>query len=493
MKKRLSISFLCLAILFGGSNSLAQIDSASGSQLFNAVMPLLDDMYDPSSSMVKVPHPGSDRAIQARESAYYAYGLLLRDGPGDRNKAEACLNAVLALQYTDPSKKWYGTFKVLSTETTPPGTGTGVGYDANWREFVGITFEMILLDFSDKISSPTRNKLSQAIDIAVAGEQKDGRLETNYTNPSLMFGALADFSAAQRHDATDAAKANAWMNKLYAGFKKHGAFWEFNSPTYYGVDILAITLWREHGSSQQMRNMGADMESAIWTQIANYYSPDMRNTAGPYDRSYYMDMTNYVSGLALWLSTQLPAGNAPLPAIGPNTPQFQDALAIPLIVALKPNIPAQALAQLRGPVQPHMVKQQIDDRRLATSWVGKDVLFGAEVVDPPINIDARPQYRPITVHWKTPTGAVGWMYVLHGQVNTATASPAGITALMQGDIIFVVSAPGASASNFTGQAWKLPGLNLQVDTDGRFSEAHAMGTTFQVTYNNMHRLTLTKR
>jgi len=127
MNKIFSISLLCSTLLLGASNSGAQISSPNGRQLFNTVMPLLDGMYDPMSHLVRVSHPGSyvESAV-TRESGYYAYGLLLRDGPGDRNKAEACLNAIVGLQYTDPSKRWYGTFKVASTDPMPPGTGTSL-------------------------------------------------------------------------------------------------------------------------------------------------------------------------------------------------------------------------------------------------------------------------------------------------------------------------------------------------------------------------------
>jgi hypothetical protein len=495
MNKLLSISFLCLTLLFCSSESHAQIAWSNGHQLFSTIMPLMDGMYDPFTHLVRVPNPGFGTASPlSRETAYYAFALLLRDQPGDRNKAEACLNEVLSLQYTDPSKWYYGTFKVVATEPTPgPGSGPKQGYEPLWRQFIGVTFEMILLDFSDRISSSTRDHLRHSIDIAVAGAQKDGDLDPDSTNPALMFAALFDFDADQRHDAADETKASAWISKVYAGYKKHGAFWEFNSPTYYGVDLIAITLLREHGSSPQIRSMGADLELHLWSQIANSYSPEMRNTAGPYDRSYFMDMTNYVALEGLWLSAVVPAGQAPLPAINLNTPKLLDALAIPLLITLKPQVPAQALAVLQHPVQPHMVTQQVDDARLATSWVGRDVLFGGETVHRTPNMESRPQYHPLTIHWKTPTGTVGWMYVLRGVVDSATASPTGITAQMQGGITFVISAPGLSASDFSGQHWKLPGLNLDIATDGTLAGAYSVGANYQVTYNDVHRFTMTKR
>jgi len=441
---------------------------------------------------MRVTHPGSYAgAPQSRETGYYAFGLLLRDGPGDRSKAEACLNTILGMQYTDPSKKWYGTFKVVSTEPAP-GFSAGQGYDPNWREFVGVTLEMILLEFPDRISGSMRDRLLKAVDMAAVGEQKDGRLIPNYTNPALLYGSLWDFSAAQHHDAADAARASAWMDSVYGIFKARDAFQEFNSPTYYGVDLLGVTLWRQYGSSPHIRSMGADMEAKLWTQIASSYSPDLRNIAGPYDRAYGMDMTNYICLMGVWLRTILPADKAPLPALNPANTYIGDALGTPLIVTLKPEIPADALAELQRPTQPHMMKQQITSKRLATSWIGKDVLFGAEATDPATKVDANSQFRPITVHWKTSTGTVGWIDVSQGEIGAATASSTGITAQNSGDLTFTVSAQGLSNSNFSGQQWRLPGLDLEVSTDGTFAGAKAQGTNFLVTYNNVHHFTMTK-
>ena len=83
-----------------------------------------------------------------RESSWYALGLLLRDAPGDRQRAAEILDAVLKQQYVTPGVQWYGTYRRTPEEPDP--TGNPVmwrGYDPNWRLFIGTTFAMILIEY----------------------------------------------------------------------------------------------------------------------------------------------------------------------------------------------------------------------------------------------------------------------------------------------------------------------------------------------------------
>ncbi len=106
---------------------------------------------------------------------------------------------------------------------------------------------------------------------------------------------------------------------VYTLFKKYDSFFEYNSPTYYGVDLYGLALWRDYGSTQRMQTIGSEMEATIWKDIAAFYNPLLRNVSGPYDRSYGMDMESYVSVVGVWMRTVLDAKNAPLPPIAATT------------------------------------------------------------------------------------------------------------------------------------------------------------------------------
>ena len=106
----------------------------------------------------------------------YALGLLLRDGPGDRARAEAILRVVLKQQYHSPDKPWDGTFKSSPDEPEPQANAVmRRGYDPNWREFIGTAFVVILQEYRNRIPADVYQEMMEAIDAAVAGEIKQGR------------------------------------------------------------------------------------------------------------------------------------------------------------------------------------------------------------------------------------------------------------------------------------------------------------------------------
>ena len=167
--------------------------------LFDAAMRIGDESFDAKAKLLIRPpdaHEGVGRAPLIRESTWYALGLLERDGTGDRARAAAILDVVLSEQFLDTTKKWFGTFRRFTTESDPPANARGgFDYDPNWREFVGTTLEVMLEEYPDRLPKGMPEKLYKAVDTAVLGEQRDGRLKPTYSNIALMYGALWDFDA----------------------------------------------------------------------------------------------------------------------------------------------------------------------------------------------------------------------------------------------------------------------------------------------------------
>src|SRR5208337_242248 len=173
-------------------------------EIFEIAMQWGDQYYDAKANLCRMP-PSPQYAeahlptyLAVRESAWYAVGLLLRDGSGDRERATQILNTVLNAQYREPGKPWDGTFRRTPAEPEP-GTQALMWrtYDPNWREFVGTTFAVILTEYPDRLSEDLGRRMIDAIDYAVAGEMKQGRLAPTYTNISLMYGFLWDFAAVR--------------------------------------------------------------------------------------------------------------------------------------------------------------------------------------------------------------------------------------------------------------------------------------------------------
>ena len=53
--------------------------------------------------------------------------------------------------------------------------------------------------------------------------------------------------------------------------------------------------------SPLLAKLGGEMESSLWRDTTQFYHADLRNLAGPYDRSYGMNLLDYVSVIGIWI------------------------------------------------------------------------------------------------------------------------------------------------------------------------------------------------
>lgn len=457
-----------------------------GDQYFDAQAKLCRTPPSPAYAELRLaPH------LMVRESTWYALGLLLRDQKGDRERAADILRVVLAQQYHEPDKVWGGTFRRTPAEPEPAENAVmWRAYDPNWREFVGTTLAMILLEYPDRIPAELHAPMIQAIDDAVAGEVKQGRLAPTYTNPALMHGFLWAFAAERGGKPEWRAQAQQWQDTVYGLYKQHDAFFEYNSPTYAGVDFFALALWRDYGFTPQMRERGAEMEAGLWRATADLYNANLLNISGPYDRSYGMDMQNYVSVTGLWLRTVLDADQAPLTAFNPPVDHIADLWFVPPIVILDTHIPDDAMKSFRRFQGEHEVRRPIADQRIATAWIGKDVIYGGEVTGHTKDVDEHSQFHPVTVQWQAP-GKIGWIQLTRCPMIDASADKNGIVLTANGDVSFRISAPGVTADQAKSAEWTLPGLSVHIETDAKNFTADQQGPFVDVQYSAMTKMTLT--
>jgi hypothetical protein len=482
----------------------AHIDSLSKNarEIFLTSMQWGDESYDPETHLCRPPaslfngeyrgpHPSG--YFMVRESAWYALGLLLRDQPGDRDRAAAILRAVLAAQYHEPGKVWDGTFR-RSPNEPEPGRSSVMwrAYDPNWREFVGTTLAMILIEYRDRIPADLAPKLISAIDDAVAGEMKQGRLVPTYTNPALMYAFLWNYAAVHGNHSEWMDPATKWQEEVYRLFKQHDAFFEYNSPTYAGVDFFALALWRDYGLTPRMARIGNEMEAALWRTTADLYNANLRNISGPYDRSYGMDMQRYVSLTGVWLRTVLDADHAPLTAFNPPVDHVDDLWFVPPIVILDAHIPDDAMKIFYKFPGEHSVRRPIADRRVATAWIGGDLIYGGEITGHTRGVEGTSQFHPVTVQWQAPSGKIGWIQLTRCPPIDASADKNGIViSTSPGDISFRIDAPGLTASDTEAGNWRLPGLTVHVDTDGKDFKTSQQGQFADLTYTSATRMVLT--
>ena len=229
------------------------------------------------------------------------------------------------------------------------------------------------------------------------------------------------------------------------------------------MDIYALALWRAYATSPVLRGPGAEMEALLWTDIARYYHAGLRNIAGPYDRSYGMDMRQYVAVLSHWIWMVTGKQLAPFPDLASPFAHAHDFLFAPAAAILGAHVPLDARAHFLSFQGERQVERVISDspRRVATAWIGRDLIIGAEAGNP------RPGYsqlHPATMHWRVGADDVGWLRLVHAEPVDARASANRLEISGKGEIAFQVCAPGVHVADFRAGVWRLPGLTVRVET-----------------------------
>lgn len=85
-----------------------------------------------------------------------------------------------------------------------------------------------------------------------------------------------------------------YANDIISLFDRAETLSEFNSATYTGVSLIALTTWAKYAAEGSvMKGKGKEMLQATWTTIGHLYHASLKNLAGPWDRSYGFDMQKY--------------------------------------------------------------------------------------------------------------------------------------------------------------------------------------------------------
>lgn len=221
--------------------------------LFDTSMDWQDGFWDEDVGYLVSADNTLPGRYDSRQSAWYAVGLAARNGPGDIENAERIIKNLYRNQYKDPSKLWYGDIQQCPDEPTPqegvyePKAYTS--YDANWRDFVGIAFVILLEDYSERFSKETLEVLKDMMYLLTKGDQYrvggvDGdNLYPDYSNPWMMRCIMQSYTGNMIGDKNMTEAGERWGKEIYDLYKLYDTFSEFNSPTYTGVDLFALGVW----------------------------------------------------------------------------------------------------------------------------------------------------------------------------------------------------------------------------------------------------------
>jgi hypothetical protein len=355
-------------------------------EVSDASMRWMDALWDDDAALLWAVR--RDRHL-VRETGLYALGLLRR---GDTARAQRALRAVLAQQFAMDGSPYQGTFRRAPEEADPPDEPVmWIHYDPNWRQFIGTNLALIVDEHAGALPHVLVDDLRASIDRCVTGEPDD-RVAATYANIALMKAWLDTWAGR-----TDVGETLA--RATYGHFDVHGAFLEYNSPTYYGIDLSALAMWRS--SQGVLRELGADMEERLWRDIARFYHAGLRNLCGPYDRAYGMEMRAHATPLGLHIWSIVGRERAPFPDTSGRFSHPHDLCFGPLVAAVPTRVPDDVVPHLETFLGEREIEQLVSDHpeRVVTAWLGKDVMIGG---------------------WNGPTSGIGFFQHAHATIHTST-------------------------------------------------------------------------
>jgi len=202
-----------------------------------------------------------------------------------------------------------------------------------------------------------------------------------------------------------------------------------------------------------MKQKGAAMIKDTWESVSQLWHPDLKNVAGPYDRSYGFDMNRYVSILALNLWTIIGKSASSIidkPFVMSHSADFAIA---PLIAILadyhKTLIPIDSLSRLSNFSGEHNFTSSTFSPpfdvypRNITSWLTHNLTIGSESFNETViggPAESTDSFRPAIIHWQTGNG-IGWI--------AWQATEPALTAVTTPGQLNLTYPHGTSASVFT--------------------------------------------
>ncbi len=368
-------------------------------------------LVNPPGSFDDVARPGTLHLVP--NTAWFAYGLLASDDPDDHRMSVDAIHRLLDLQYDEPGAEYHGTFARFGEWPHPPARPTmWEDYDPNWRQFVGTTFALMVEDFNerlDDIDAALIDRMVRAIERACRGEP-DGRIPVSYSNPALMPAWLDAWCGRRTGDSQLISRGVAFARAIVEEFDRFGAFDEFNSPTYYGIDLYALALWRTFSPDPFFATEGARLEAAVWRSTGDWYHAGLRNWVGPYTRSYGPDATRTLAKLSLWVWAVCGRELAPLPHLGARTVDHCHDLTAGPVIARLAQRPAddvcRAFASFSGP---RRLTQDLAHGRHLEAVLHDDLMLGAESSHH--DWGGWSQFMPAVAHWRQPDGSTGVLWL----------------------------------------------------------------------------------
>ncbi|THY40217.1 hypothetical protein D6C99_08286 [Aureobasidium pullulans] len=408
--------------------------SSNAQGVLNESMSWMDGFYDTDAGYLYSLYASAALRHDTRSSAWYAIGLLARNEGDDVANAEKILTAIVDGQYKDPAEQWFGDYQ---KEPEEPYVGTEAypadiydSWDPNWRGFIGTTFIIGLEEFPHLLSKNVTDLILGSLHNSTVGDSyrvggvDDDNLYPAYSNPSIMRAFVSGWTGRRLNDSNFTMAGEQYAQEIVDLFTRADTLSEFNSGTYTGVSLFGLTLWAKYLPADSiMTQYGERMIKATWEAVGQLWHPELRNMAGPWDRSYGFDMNRYFSLMALWFWIIMGKEKSSLisrPQIMSHSADFAYGPLFAVLgefqASLVPEDVLNALQEFRGE---HIFNSSTFSPpfdtylRNITTWLASNISIGAETFDenviggPAINPST---FNPAVIQWNTGKG-VGFITI----------------------------------------------------------------------------------
>jgi hypothetical protein len=227
------------------------------------------------------------------------YALLLAESGRDKMlpRVTRLIRTWADMQDKDPASPTHGNFRWYwrSEKVT----------DLNAVEFVSHHMIPLWVDHRDRLDAKTRKTLEETLNRSIEACLRH-KVHPSYTNIAIS-NAVNLILLGEQFDRKDAlAEGIKRLETVCLTSWRYGIC-EYDSPTYYGVDLDELVLLNKYVRTRRAHLAGEAMLELFWTDIAaNWYAPG-GHLGGTHSRSY-----NYPCGASDFLDRHLAhAGWAP--------------------------------------------------------------------------------------------------------------------------------------------------------------------------------------
>lgn len=247
-----------------------------------------------------IPFPPNIVLHPTMESVRYALGLLLTDKQENFQRAKKILNAVLALQVTDPKKPDFGRFEdYLESDIK----NKNIIYNDNYL-FTAAYLIQILLYSKATLPKNLRQKIEGAIHSAMFfAFNSEHHIRYSGSLHYLYYIAAYAFYASTFNIKEYTNLAENCLRQYYDTTLFNGSFWEHNVPSNIREIALLLGFIKSHIINDEYINMIDKLNDLLWKAIAiNFHNPTKNltgptsNTAGKISDEYFLDFVNICTG-----------------------------------------------------------------------------------------------------------------------------------------------------------------------------------------------------